>query len=205
MTKINTHLVFPTALHIFNHSMEQEEKQLMLDYIKGTRNKETVAVAGLSKHTKSILHKIPEFAKLRNTINEATHEVVKKMGYKYDSLEMTGMWGNALPRGNAHAPHTHSNHLFSGVFYIQSDKLSSPIQFFDPRPQSTVMRPSKNEDNTLNSDVIVIPCTTGVGVIFPSWLTHWVPPTGSERVSVSWNFIIRGMYGEPNSLQDVNI
>ncbi len=53
MTKINTHLVFPTALHIFNHSMEQKEKQLMLDYIKGTRNKETVAVAGLSKHTKS--------------------------------------------------------------------------------------------------------------------------------------------------------
>ena len=42
MPKIKTHLVFPTALHIFNHSMEQEEKQLMLDYIKGTRNKETV-------------------------------------------------------------------------------------------------------------------------------------------------------------------
>ena len=42
MPKITTHLVFPTALHIFNHSMEQEEKQLMLDYIKGTRNKETV-------------------------------------------------------------------------------------------------------------------------------------------------------------------
>ena len=148
MPKITTHLVFPTALHIFNHSMEQEEKQLMLDSIKGTRNKETVAVAGLSKHTKNNLHKTPEFAKLRNTINDATYEVTKKMGYKYDSLEMTGMWGNALPKGNAHAPHTHSNHLFSGVFYVQSDELSSPIQFFDPRPQSTVMRPSKNEDNT---------------------------------------------------------
>ena len=141
MTKINTHLVFPTALHIFNHSMEQEEKQLMLDYIKGTRNKETVVVAGLSKHTKNNLHKIPEFAKLRNTINDATHEVAKKMEFKYDSLEMTGMWGNALPKGNAHAPHTHSNHLFSGVFYVQSDEQSSPIQFFDPRPHAHVMRP----------------------------------------------------------------
>ena len=82
MPKITTHLAFPTALHIFNHSMEQEEKQLMLDSIKGTRNKETVAVAGLSKHTKNNLHKIPEFAKLRNPIYDATHEVVKKMGYK---------------------------------------------------------------------------------------------------------------------------
>ena len=38
MTKIKTHLVFPTALHIFNHSMDTSEKQTMLDYIKGTRN-----------------------------------------------------------------------------------------------------------------------------------------------------------------------
>ena len=205
MGKIKTHLMFPTALHIFNHKMEQEEQQLMIDYIKGTRNKETIAVSGLSKHTKNNLHKIPEFASLRNSINDATYEVVKKMEFKYDSLEMTGMWGNALPKGNAHAPHTHSNHLFSGVFYVQSDELSSPIQFFDPRPHAHVMRPDKHKDNTLNSDIVAIPCNTGVGVIFPSWLTHWVPPTGSERVSISWNFIIRGKYGEVNSLQDVNI
>ena len=51
MGKIKTHLMFPTALHIFNHKMEQEEQQLMIDYIKGTRNKETIAVSGLSKHT----------------------------------------------------------------------------------------------------------------------------------------------------------
>ena len=55
MTKIKTHLVFPTALHIFNHSMDTSEKQTMLDYIKGTRNKETIAVSGLSKHTKNNL------------------------------------------------------------------------------------------------------------------------------------------------------
>ena len=69
MGKIKTHLMFPTALHIFNHKMEQEEQQLMIDYIKGTRNKETIDVSGLSKHTKNNLHKIPEFASLRNSIN----------------------------------------------------------------------------------------------------------------------------------------
>ena len=128
-----------------------------------------------------------------------------KLGYQFDDIKITDMWANVLKPGEYHAPHTHSNHLFSGVYYVQSDDLSSPIQFFDPRPHAHVMRPNKNKDNTLNSDIIAIPCTTGVGVIFPSWLTHWVPPTGSERVSISWNFIIRGKYGEPNSLQDVNI
>ena len=205
MPKINTHLVFPTALHIFNHSMEQKEKQLMLDYIKGTRDKKTVAVAGLSKHTKNNLHKIPEFAKLRNTINDATYEVTKKMGYKYDSLEMTGMWGNALPKGNAHAPHTHSNHLFSGVFYLKTSPQTSPIQFFDPRPQSTVLKPRKKEFNLLNSDIAQFNSETGYGVIFPSWLQHWVPETKDERVSIAWNVIVRGKYGEPNTLQNATI
>jgi uncharacterized protein (TIGR02466 family) len=166
--EINTHLMFPTALHIFDHKMKQEEQQIMIDYINGTRNKETTDVSGLSKHTKNNLHKIPEFESLKNTINEATQEVVKKMEFKCNSLEMTGMWGNALPKGNAHAPHTHSNHLFSGVFYVKSDELSSPIQFFDPRPQAHVMRPDKHKDNTLNSDIVAIPCNTGVGIIFPS-------------------------------------
>ena len=58
MEKIKTHLVFPTALHIFNHKMEQEEQQIMVNYIKGTKNNETLDVAGLSKHTKNNLHKI---------------------------------------------------------------------------------------------------------------------------------------------------
>ena len=45
--EINTHLMFPTALHIFDHKMEQEEQQIMIDYINGTRNKETTDVSGL--------------------------------------------------------------------------------------------------------------------------------------------------------------
>jgi len=45
----------------------------------------------------------------------------------------------------------------------------------------------------------------GIGFIFPSWLMHWVPPTKAERVSISWNVIVRGDYGEPNTLQNAHI
>ena len=205
MKNFKTHLVFPTAMHTFNYTMDVEEKNAMVNYIKKLKNEETRPVKGMPTHTKNDLHKQPEFSHLRNAINQATHEVVKKMEFKYDTLEMTGMWGNFLPKGCTHAPHTHSNHLFSGVFYVLSDSKSSAIQFFDPRTQAHVLQPLKKADNGLNSDIITIPSTTGVGIIFPSWLRHWVPPTGSDRASVSWNFIIRGNYGSPNSLQDVNI
>ena len=45
----------------------------------------------------------------------------------------------------------------------------------------------------------------GTGVIFPSWLMHWVPATEDERISVAWNIIVRGEYGEPDQLQNAYI
>jgi hypothetical protein len=45
----------------------------------------------------------------------------------------------------------------------------------------------------------------GTGLIFPSWLQHWVPPTQSERLSVSWNVLLRGEYGEDGTFQNAYI
>ena len=42
-------------------------------------------------------------------------------------------------------------------------------------------------------------------LIFPSWLMHWVPPTPSERTSVSWNIILRGDYGSKEEYQYAHI
>ena len=45
----------------------------------------------------------------------------------------------------------------------------------------------------------------GVGLIFPSWLQHWVTRTNKTRMSISWNVILRGDYGKPNTLQNSHI
>ena len=44
-----------------------------------------------------------------------------------------------------------------------------------------------------------------MGLIFPSWLMHFVPPVVSPRISISWNVLLRGEYGEPNTLQNAHI
>ena len=41
--------------------------------------------------------------------------------------------------------------------------------------------------------------------MFPAWLSHWVPPTPNTRTSISFNVILRGEYGEENTLQNANI
>ena len=45
----------------------------------------------------------------------------------------------------------------------------------------------------------------GMGLIFPSWLQHWVPTTEKDRISISWNIILRGDYGQPHTLQNSHI
>ena len=114
------------------------------------------------------------------------------------------MWANKLYQGDAHPPHTHSNNILSGVYYLKSDKNSSPIQFFDPRAQATVLRP-RNKPNWDNATMIQFDSVQGTGYVFPSWLMHWVPPTQDERISVSWNILVRGEYGEDNTLQNAYI
>ena len=44
-----------------------------------------------------------------------------------------------------------------------------------------------------------------MGLIFPAWLMHFVPPVVSSRISISWNVLLRGEYGEPNTLQNAHI
>ena len=111
------------------------------------------------------------------------------------------MWGNLLNKGNSHAPHTHSNNILSGVYYLQS---GSPIQFFDPRPAATILKP-RNTPNWDNSGMMQFDSTVDIALFFPSWLMHWVPPTSEERVSIAWNIIVRGEYGEPHTLQNAYI
>ena len=68
-----------------------------------------------------------------------------------------------------------------------------------------MLKPRKSGFNTLNSDMAQFNSETGWGVVFPSWLVHWVPETKDERISIAWNVIVRGEYGEPNTLQNAHI
>ena len=114
------------------------------------------------------------------------------------------MWGNALYQGSVHPPHTHSNNFLSGVYYLSTNKKSSPIQFFDPRTQAHVLQP-RNKPNWNNASMVQFEAIQGKGFVFPSWLMHWVPATQDERISISWNILPRGNYGELNTLQNAHI
>ena len=208
MANVERHDFFPTCLYRFKHDFEENELDNMISHIDlnslSEHNGQTVKRTG--SQNQDDLQRIPTFSNLTRTIMDVSKHILNEQGYMGE-IEITNMWGNILrPQSQrAHAPHTHSNNFLSGVFYLKTSSTTSPIQFFDPRPQSNVLKPRKKEFNLLNSDMAQFNSETGYGVVFPSWLQHWVPETKDERISIAWNAIVRGKYGEPNTLQNATI
>ena len=208
MDNIERNDFFPTCVYKFQHEFVENELEKMIKHIddnswfvdNGVRVKRT------GSQTQDELHKTDTFSNITNTIIKVSRYILDDQEYMGD-IEITNMWGNILSpqKQRAHAPHTHSNNFLSGVFYLKTSPQTSPIQFFDPRPQASVFVPRKKEYNQLNSDKVQFLSETGTGVVFPAWLQHWVPETLDERISIAWNVLVRGEHGEPHTLQNAII
>ena len=151
------------------------------------------------------LQKVNAFKPFVKKIHSVTKEMCKRYEYEYRKIDITSMWMNISAPHASHPPHTHSNNLFSGVWYPCENINTPGIQFFDPRPQAGHFIPKRKKLDTNNSGIIYFPSDKDNMYMFPAWLTHWVPPTPNQRISISFNVILRGEYGEKNTLQNANI
>ncbi len=197
MADVKIHRCFPTTIAQFVHYPDNMELKNMKAHIKWSKKNHRY-------HTEDDLHTISYYADLRDIILQNTKMYMADLKYEYEKLEITGMWANHLFPGDAHPPHTHSNNFLSGVYYLKGENGAAPIQFFDPRPQANILRP-RNEPTWENATMVQFDAVTGMGYIFPSWLQHWVPPTEEDRISISWNILVRGYYGEKGTLQNAYI
>ena len=203
MGNVKFYRCFPTTIGEFSYYPNDIEVKDMITYIT-THIIPTKKNHG--KQTKDDLHTLSYFANFRDEVLNVNKICMENLKYKYDKLEITGMWANVNESGEAHPPHTHSNNFLSGVYYLRASGDTAPIQFFDPRPQANVLIPRLSPPPIWeNAHMLQFNSVKGVGFIFPAWLLHWVPPTQDERISISWNIIVRGNYGEPNTLQNAYI
>ena len=201
VVNVRKHEIFPTVVYQFNcgfNDLNALDVTQMDTYILANENVDMV------NQSKDGLQNLSTFRKLVDIVHEQNEKYLNDLKYKFDKIEITSMWSNHLKPNQSHPPHTHSNNLLSGVFYLHSEFPASPIQFFDPRVQSSVLAPRK-ESNKYNSNMVQFNCLPCTGYIFPAWLQHWVPPTPVDRISVSWNIIVRGEYGEVGTFQNANI
>ncbi len=200
LDNVKTHQMFPTLVHQFElPELNDHDIYQMKAYIN--QGKKDVDLY----QTADDLHVLSFFKPFREYIVELNKKILDDLGYEYEGLTLTNMWGNIMRAGANHPPHTHSNNFLSGVFYLEAEGDTAPIQFFDPRPQAGTMVPRRKKNNIYNCSMMQFDSITGVGFIFPSWLQHWVRTNLKERMSISWNIQVNGYYGEPHTLQNAYI
>ena len=198
---MDRHQVFATNIFVQDDYLFEETAVYMKNYIQRLWQDRSNDV---NWQTEPDLHTKVEFKIFADMVLDTSKEILETLDYAVEDIAITDMWGNVLRNKEAHPPHTHSNNFLSGVYYLHSDKAAG-IQFFDPRPQSDVFVPRKTKKTHNNSNLLSFNSQTNRCIIFPSWLQHWVPSNTDERISLSWNTIIRGEYGEPGTLQNASI
>ena len=115
-------------------------------------------------------------------------------------MVITQSWLNKNKKGESHHEHQHPNSMVSGVWYPQIHESLPPIQFRHKGQRDISLQTEKY--NTFNSATFMLPMKKGELILFPSNLTHSVPPNQSdeERISLSFNTWPKGNLGDVKSL-----
>jgi len=118
----------------------------------------------------------------------ATASVANYLGNKFSGkLVLESSWANVNPRGCWNAPHMHLPADWSGVVYVNvkdehtRDEREGNIVFIDPAPYGARV----GRDST-----IFLNPSSGMLVLFPSYLMHMVAPHNAEsdRISIALNY-----------------
>ena len=188
--------IFPTDIWIFDNVLEDYQKKNINEAVYNESNRNKLSQ---SDHD---LYKKPVYRPLVDRIVETSKIYIEDMKWQYKGFKITGLWSNIQKQGQNFQPHTHSNNLIRGVYYARSDK-SADITFVDPRPQANVIKPEIKEWKTGNSNLWYYPSVENRLLLFPSWLSHFVPvnESSNDRVSLAFNVMLTGVVGNPQDFQ----
>ena len=190
--------LFPTDVYIFDDVLEVEYIDSMREHILSSQKDKDRD--NWQSDPKLYNHK--KYKALSDKIIEISALVFKDKQYVYDTFQITDMWSNVLKPGEAHRPHTHSNNILSGVYYVDSDKAAG-IQFYDPRPAAGVINPELKKFTKSNATAWELDSQTNCMILFPSWLQHLVPinKSSNKRISIAFNVMLKGIVGQSTDYQ----
>jgi len=128
----------------------------------------------------------PVWVPLRQAVHAACVTALGEMGRGGQAFEIQS-WVNLHDRGGFNFLHMHERSLLSGSFYLKVPAGSGVLAFRDPRPGVTHSA-FKGSFPNAHADIQLKP-STGLLVLFPSWMEHYVEPhDGDEpRICIAFN------------------
>ena len=128
----------------------------------------------------------PVWAPLRQAVDAACAAALGEMGRGGQVFHLQS-WINLHDRGGFNFLHVHEGSLLCGSFYLKVPAGSGALCFRDPRP-GVIHGVIKGSVPNGHADVHLKP-STGLLVLFPCWMEHYVEPHESEepRICIAFN------------------
>ena len=168
------------------------------------------ASKGSALQSNPSLHTLDEMQPFNEKIVEVMGTVIDQHGIHPEyAIEITSMWGNIQPSGHSFHRHSHHNNVFAGVYYVNeaentgiANRLKGfpHILFWNDR-KNNQLSPIRNYNHRFNRYNFPVKTSKDLLVIFPAWLEHEVGEniSSKDRISISFNIMLRGRFGEINS------
>lgn len=100
-------------------------------------------------------------------------------------------WANIYSKGHYQLSHVHHFSNLSAVYFVadhDNPTGSGALQFYDPR----CIQPGEKLSQTDLGSTLSFQAESGLLVVFPSWLEHFVSPYyGERRISIAFNMKIQ--------------
>ena len=131
--------------------------------------------------------------------------------YSYEEYSFSQSWISHKHPGQYHTMHTHPNSLISGVFYYGEDDPNIPaITFHKPVFGTNVsyLSPQYQSDRRKSQyawETFSVNYTSGLLLLFPSYILHSVPLNKSNtiRKSLAFNVMSKGKIGAEDNLTEL--
>jgi uncharacterized protein (TIGR02466 family) len=200
MPQYQIHKLFPTPLFVHDDITTTEKQR---DFVYAQKWYRPEADNGWLTKNLYLLDE-PVMKPLKDKIMDAfdifLHDV---MQIPEDmKCRMTNSWGVKHNSGDWGQQHIHTNSVFSGVYYMDTNEQTGNISFHRHVSDISVLpltaRPGKfNELNEFNALEHKVQSSVNRLVFFPSSLMHSVSRNNSEwdRYSIAFNFFPIGTWG----------
>lgn len=188
----DTYGLFPVPISIANleNAMTGAESAKVFDL-------ETRRNHGNNITTNNYILDLPEFQNLKSKLQNALEIYFKKLySNKNATPYITQSWINYTSTNDYHHVHTHTNSIFSGVFYIQTLEQDKIYFYKDSLPVFDF-----TEDKNYNLYTSLdwhFPVKNNDLIVFPSNIRHSVEQNQSDitRISLAFNTYVKGSVGE---------
>jgi len=207
MTKSAIFPLFPTPLYVTTYDKDTSE---IVKYFDNCQMNEPHGGYGIISKDSYVIDN-PICKPLSDFIMEHMREFATNvMRYDYEELQFAQSWLTYKKPGQFHKAHTHPNTIIAAVFYYDHEDSDAAICFSREAKayHRSYLEPSLLPDyqqHPFSQEEIYFQPKRNNLIIFPSHVTHGVPPneTNKVRKALGVNALTKGKLGDQETISEI--